>query len=295
MRHLKRNPFEYFGLTPQVVKEFDDETLFKLIKHIYRVLQLKHHPDRGGDPKKALELNLAFESINYDKNPQSFQQYKKQYLGRLSRKTLKKQLEELETQYRKLTFQHQILKERFWHYIEKVNSGLNELYKQGLVMKIKVFDIISHINFSDYVSFKRKNYFFKELILSEGLILRKNQNEKRYTCLKRYRFIGSIKREYLEPWNLMQRDLREERFFLKDYILKDTFIREALIFLTPEVRVNSYLFFFHPAEPEKVFLEGIALKLEEITRLEFLNILKNETVEQSLDNLEQEIKEVAEL
>lgn len=295
MKQVRKNPFEYFGLTPQIVKEFDDETLFKIIKNIYRVLQLKYHPDKGGDPKRALELNLAFESINFDKNPQAFQHYKRQYIERLSRKTLKKQLDDLETQQRKLTYQHQLLKERFWFYIEKGNISFKDLYKNGLALKLKIFDIISHINFSDYVTFKKKNYFFKDLIMSEDMILRRGPIEKKYTLLREYHFLGSIKREHLEPWNLMQRDLREEKFFLKDFLSKDTFIREALLFLNPEVKVNSYLFFFHRAEPQKVFLEGIAIKLEEITRLEFLNILRNETAEKTSETTSQDLKEIAEL
>jgi len=34
MKLRKKNPFEIFGLSPKIVKELDEEVLFKLIKSI---------------------------------------------------------------------------------------------------------------------------------------------------------------------------------------------------------------------------------------------------------------------
>ncbi len=279
MKKIKRNPFEIFGITPQLAKELSDETLYKIIKAIYRTLQLHYHPDRGGDPKKALELNLAFEAINYEKNPQAFIHYKKAYLQRLSRKTLKTELNILEQNLRKLTYHQELLKERFWQFLEKNFQYLKDLYREGFVLKVKLLDIISHINYSDYPGFKKKKQLFKELIFTPDTILKKAGINPKFILLKNYRLLGSVRRDYIEPWALMERTLKEEKFFLKDYLKKETFLKEIIMFLAPEIRGNSYLFFYHPSEPQKIYLEGLVLKLEEITQLEFLEILQKETIE----------------
>lgn len=280
MKKIKKNPFEIFGITPQLVKELNDEVLFKIIKGIYRVLQLYYHPDRGGDPKRALELNLAFEAINYEKNPQAFQHYKKLYLQRLSRKTLKKELETLKEAYRKLNYLNEVLKERFWNFLEKGDAYFEEVFKRGFVLRLKLLDIVSQLNFSDYVSFKKRKQFFKEVILSpESFILKKEALQQKYRKLKNYRYLGTIKREYFEPWNFLERSLKEEKFFLKNFLSKETFVREFLVYLQREPRPETYLFYLNPLEPGKVYLEGLILKVEEMTQLEFLRILKEETVE----------------
>lgn len=285
MKKFRFNPFEVFGVTPQIVKELDDETLFKLIKKIYRTLQMHYHPDKGGDPRKALELNLAFEAINYEKNPKSFQDYKKSYLLRLSRKTLKKELEEMKDRYRRLIYWHELLRERFWQFLENNDNYLRFLYKQGLVLKIKLLDVILQINFGNMTSFKNKGSFFKEIIIGPEVYLKKEAGRGRYQILKNYKFLGAAKREHLSPWVLMERDLREERFYLKDFMSKETFIREVLIYLTPEIKSNYYLFFYNYNEPHCVYLEGLVLKLEEITQLEYWEILNKESKE-GLANLQ---------
>ncbi len=275
MRKLKRNPFEVFGINPQLAKELNDEVLFKIIKGIYRTLQLYYHPDRGGDPKKALELNLAFEALNYEKNPQAFLNYKKAYVQRLSRKTLKRELEELQNAHRKLLYLNELLKERFWYFLERGAEFFKEAFQRGSVLKVKVLDIVSHINLSDYVSFKKKKQFFKEVIFpNEDFVLKRGASQENFFKIKNYKFLGTIKREYFEPWNFLERSFREEKFFLRDYLNKDTFVREFLVYLQPEIKSDSYLFYYNSLEPSKVYLEGLVLKVEELTQLEFLEILK---------------------
>lgn len=275
MRKIKKNPFEIFGITPQLAKEVNDEVLYKIIKNIYRTLQLYYHPDKGGDPKKALELNLAFEALNYVKNPQSFSNLKKTYIQRLSRKTLKKELEELEKIHRKLLYLNELLKERFWHFLEKGSDFFKEIFNRGFFLKVKLLDIVSHINFSDYISFKKKKHFFKEIIFSnEDFVLKKEAFQERYIKIKNYKFLGTIKRESFAPWNFLERSLREEKFFLRDYLNKDTFIRDLLIYLQPEIKSDFYLFYYNPLQPHRIYLEGLILKCEEITQLEFLEILQ---------------------
>lgn len=280
MKRFRVNPFEIFGLTPQVVKELDDETLFKLIKKLYHTLQLHYHPDRGGDPKKALELNLAYDALNLERNPQSFYYYKKSYIAKLSRKTLKTELENLKNTLRKQTYLQEVLKERFWHYLERDGNCHLGHCRAGFVLKLSLLDVIASLNLSDLVGFRKRAETFKEIILGQGIVLKKRAKAQKYQMLKHYKFLGSVKRELLSPWELVERDLREERFHLKDYMTKDTFIREVLYYLSPEIKANSYLFFYNFNDRERVYLEGLLVKVEEITHLEFLELLKKETVDQ---------------
>lgn len=275
------NPFEVLGLSPQIVKELDEEALYKLIKSVYRTLQLIYHPDKGGRAEKALELNLAFEALNLEKNPETFKKYRKAYIERLSRKTLRKELDEWQNKYRKLNFYLELLKERFWQFLEK---GKNE----ESVFRLKIFDLVSYINFSDLLRIK-KQMFFKEILLGSEFLLKKAGWENFYRLIKDYKFLGTVKREDLEPWTLLERNLKEERFFLKDYVKRETFIKEVLFYLSPELKINSYLFIYYPFEPQRVYLEGIILKIEEVSFLEFSEILKTKVLEIK----KQELKETS--
>jgi curved DNA-binding protein CbpA len=247
-----KNPFEIFGLSPSLVKELDDDTLFKLIKSIYKVLQLKFHPDRGGDPQKTLELNLAFELLNPKKNYEIFQKYKKAYIKRLSRKTLKNRVEEHETRLRRVEFLHELLKEKFWQYLE---SPL--LLKES--MYLELFDIVSQFNFSGRMGF-RSERFIKKIWLVNQILFKKEAGGKHVKQIKSFRILGTIKREHLEPWQILERDLREEGFTLKPFLKKEIFLRECLVFLRQELDTNSYLFVYYPEERDKVYLEGVILK-----------------------------------
>jgi len=295
MKNRKKNPFEIFGLSPQIVKEFDEETLFKLIKAIYRVFQLVYHPDKGGDPKKALEINLAFESINLDKNPENFRAYRKKYIERLSRKTLQREIEELKTQNRKLNFYNQLLKEKLWQYLENGFEYLKNLYEESKGLKIKLFDIVTYMNFSGLRNTK-KQMFFKEIILFKNLALKRNTYEEYYRKFLNYKYLGCIKREYLEPWVLLEREFKEDAQKFKNFIPKEAFIRECLVYLEAEIKSNSYIFFYNPEEFQKVFLEGVVIEFEKLEEEEVLNILNHKTInfekkEEILNGLNREVVE----
>ncbi len=269
------NPFEILGLSPQIVKELDEENLYKLVKSVYRTLQMIYHPDKGGCAEKALEINLAFEALNLEKNPEGFRKFRKLYIERLSRKSLKNQLEEWQNKYRKLSFYHELLKEKFWKFLEEGFEVLKKLTEnEEKNFRLKIFDLVSYINFSNFLRIK-KHMFFKEIVLSSQFLLKKAGWENFYHFIKNYKILGTVKREHLEPWALLVRNLKEERFFLNDYMKKETFIKEVLVYLTPELKSNSYLFFYYPSEPQKVYLEGMLLKVEELSSFELSEILKN--------------------
>jgi hypothetical protein len=68
--------------------------------------------------------------------------------------------------------------------------------------------------------------------------------------------LGTIKREHFSPWPFLSRDFKEEQMFLKDYMKRETFIKEALFFLTPELKPNHYLFVYPQGSKDLVYLEG---------------------------------------
>lgn len=291
----KRNPFEIFGLSPQIVKELDEETLFKLIKAIYRVFQLIYHPDKGGDPKKALEVNLAFENLNLEKNPEGFRNYRKKYIERLSRKTLQKELEELKVQNRKLSFYNELLKEKIWQYLESGFEYLKNLFEEDKKLKLRVFDMVTYMNFSGLRNIK-KQMFFKDLILTKNFVLKRKSYEEFYRKFLNYKYIGCVKREYLEPWLLLEREFKNETQRFKDFISKEAFIKECLIYLEAEIKPNSYIFFYNPDDFQKVFLEGVVIDYEKLSEEEFLNIFENKTINlekkvDTLNNLNSEMVE----
>ncbi len=263
----RKNPFEILGITPQMVKELDSETLFKIIKSNYRILQMRYHPDRGGDTAKVRELNLAFELLNLEKNPQTFEFYRKKYLERVSRKTLKNRLEELESAFRKLTFYNELLKESFWRYINQVRETYLNLSKEKGIY-LKVFDIVTHSNFS-YRKTLRKSLFFKEFFVFKDAVFLKK--EKKSEWLNNYFYIGVIKRDYIEPWVLLEREPGEEGY-LKSSIKEEIFVKECLVFLNAQPLHGSYVFFYSP-EKKRVILEGSIIKTEPILKKE-VSLLK---------------------
>jgi len=285
----KKNPFEIFGLSPQIVKELDEEILFKLIKAIYKVFQFTYHPDRGGDSKKALEINLAFEKINLEKNPESFRSYRNKYIKRLSRRTLRTELEELRVQNRKLSFYNELLKEKLWQYLENGFVYLNNSFERHKGLKLRLFDMVTYMNFSGLRNAK-KQMFFKDLIITKKYVLKRTGYEKYYRKFLNYKYIGCIKREYLEPWFLLERESKEENQKFKNFISKEVFIKECLIYLEPEIKINSYVFFYSPENFQKIILEGVVIECKEIGEDEVLNIFKNKVI-----NFEEKAKKLKSL
>lgn len=95
---MARNPFEVFGLTPEMVAGLSEKDLFAVIKSLYRALQKTVHPDvvkkspRKDTADKAVELNLAFESLNLDKNPVAFRRHRKTFIARRPKVVYQKSL-----------------------------------------------------------------------------------------------------------------------------------------------------------------------------------------------------------
>jgi hypothetical protein len=99
---VSKNPFEVFGLTPEMVGELSEKELFGVLKSIHRALQKTFHPDVPGRrpnngsgraaaqasaptaADRTVELNLAFEALDLERNPASFRRSRKSYVARRS-------------------------------------------------------------------------------------------------------------------------------------------------------------------------------------------------------------------
>lgn len=82
-----------------MVGQLSEKELFSVLKALYRALQKSVHPDlargrpRRGDAERAVELNLAFEALNLDKNPVAFRRHRKSFVARRPRQVYQKSLE----------------------------------------------------------------------------------------------------------------------------------------------------------------------------------------------------------
>ena len=115
-----KNPFAVLGISPEICSRLEDEDLFVLVRSAYRTLQTIYHPDRGGSHKKAIEVNLAFEMLDFRKDQERFAAHRERYIKRLCRagrgrvQELALQLEQLEKAQRRTAA----------NYYEYILSGL---------------------------------------------------------------------------------------------------------------------------------------------------------------------------
>ncbi|MBW1710772.1 MAG: J domain-containing protein [Deltaproteobacteria bacterium] len=123
-----KNPFEIFGLTPEMVYRMEERDIFSLVKTIYRQLQKVYHPDlnalrdkkaRVRDASRATEVNLAFEKLNLDKDSDSFRHYHKLYAARRN-KGLRKKINTLRKDLSEVEKRQEDLANNFMEYLLKV-------------------------------------------------------------------------------------------------------------------------------------------------------------------------------
>jgi curved DNA-binding protein CbpA len=271
-----KNPFSILGITPEMCNRLQDEDLFVLVKSAYRALQTIYHPDRGGSHKRAIEVNLAFELLDYRKNQEKFVRYRELYIKRLFRKSrdrareLEAQLEQQKSVCRK-TAQH------YYDYIlnrigcdERKNSiaslksmtiGLNDVaLQQNLPLALHTYGT----NYKQIRINDRGRSFVKEVGSS-------TYHERKYT-----RLLGSIPRDAVEilphlqgyettphvPFNLRNEKklLGYQKPVFKNIILQENFITYCLPHLRPFIRENSYLVSIN-SKNKSLILDGVIIKI----------------------------------
>ncbi|WP_022853334.1 J domain-containing protein [Thermodesulfatator atlanticus] len=286
---MRRNPFEVLGISPEIVRELDDEALFGLVKACYRALQRAYHPDlQGSDKEKAVELNLAFEALDLERNPDSFEAHRKAYLKRLSRRTQKRTIDELNKRLAQLLRQQELLADNFWRHLmeasEKANATL--FPEKPKMTKVLLLDIGLRFNAS-FTGFSRQVAFKEMLFDEEGKLYCRFPRRRNFQPVNFITLVGSVSRRRLEIWPLLERRPTKEAadaglpdlkaFQIINALQVEVFKRTCLPLLKTELKENSYLFSLHRRynvlEP-LVFLEGMILKIEAASPKDLNKIVK---------------------
>jgi hypothetical protein len=271
-----KNPFAILGIAPEMCNRLQDEDLFVLVKSAYRALQTIYHPDRGGSHKKAIEVNLAFELLDYRKNQDKFVRYRELYIKRLFRKS-RDRARELEAQLEQQTSVCRKTAQHYYDYIlnrigcdEHKNSiaalksmtiGLNDVaLQQNLPHALHTYGT----NYKQIRINDRGRSFVKEVGSS-------TYHERKYTTL-----LGSIPRDAVEilphlqgyettphvPFNLRSEKklLGYQKPVFKNLILQENFITYCLPHLLPFIRENSYLISIN-SKNKSLILDGVIIKI----------------------------------
>ncbi|QJA05433.1 J domain-containing protein [Thermosulfurimonas marina] len=258
---MRKNPFEVLGLSPRIVKELDEESLFRLVKACYRTLQQVYHPDlSSGSGEKALEINLAFEALNLRKNPESFRHWRRAYLRRLSRKTLQRRLEELHLQLGRNERERENLAETFWQsLLSRARQG-HLLSPPPQRLRLKIYDIGLQYRLP-YPVFGRRAPFKEFLFDEKGRLWIRLPGASDLRAGQSLRLLGGVPREKIEPWLLLEKTPSEGGLLPENFLQAETFKRACLPYLRHEIRPNLYLFSLRPEESSRLYLEGLLLEI----------------------------------
>jgi hypothetical protein len=295
-----KNPFELFGLSPEIVRTLEGKELFALIRSSYRALIMIYHPDRaplGNEPLKTLrnrkvaELNLAFEKLNHDRNPDSLQHFKELYVRRLSegwQKTIRK----LNHDIQELIRSNQTLSENYLRFLLEPDLTRQppEPAEQAALYNLKNWrlglrDLAINHNVRSSNWSLGANY--KEIKIDpEGRMFYKLPNRKRFIPVNFIRLLGAVDKGQVDLLPLLDRVLprdsqwpsskRQKSYpeYLKSFDLLNTLSLEdfrihCLPFLKPELAEGSFLFSIHrtPEGQDRISLEGLIIRVKPIKLL----------------------------
>ncbi len=283
----KKNPFEVLGFTPDIIRNLSDEDVAVLVKSQYRTLQQIYHPDRpGGDEERSREINLAYELLDSQRNPQSYIAFKELFLRQTP---IRKKLSELEEVVTEEKNRRERLFYKFIWYIRNffdfegemtvfnIAPARLQMYDTALGMSR---DVPISISISEAEIDENKKAFQYSLILREnnGVVEERRGKSIEY---ENKRLIGTIPehvvadlggiKEVLMPSQRLRRAImgsratgfpRELRYF--ENRIEPPQFYEILELLGPQITKNSYLFSINKEGREIYFsLEGRIMKIEE--------------------------------
>lgn len=286
-----RNPFAVFGITPQAAARLDNDTLFKLVKASYRILQLTYHPDklhkkseaaRRKGHEQATEINLAYERLNYAKDPDSFNQYKEQYLkssGRESRK-----INKMQQALQLVMDRNRDMAESFWDFFvqskkELKKDSVPELTCQGALENVcfSLIDIAikENVKTESWVS----GIGYKEIRFDEnGRMQYRFPLRKTFSDINFITLIGTIPKDKIDIDALLEKKPLKSALTIPNHspvqkipaahletmntIPISDFKWHCLPYLRSQIVEGNYLFALHRNAPDKIYLEGIVLKIK---------------------------------
>jgi hypothetical protein len=275
-----------------MVSELSERELFALLKSIYRALQKSFHPDTGQraeEGRKAVELNLAFEALDLDKNQPSFRRHRKAYMARRPESAYKSALilkNRLEDQYRSQdlladVFLAYLAQGAAWERLESASPPLVSLPAKGVLLGL--FDVALNSGLRQASWLLGSNY--KQIEIEEnGAMSVKNVGRSRFSRSDYIHLIGSVPVEALDLGPLLEKPPAKSfrgptpwpspsggqpREPVLNLVSRDNFKGRILQHLKPVLAERSYLFSLNKAEylsSGRISLEGVIIKLEFLDR-----------------------------
>ncbi|MDR2301820.1 MAG: J domain-containing protein [Deltaproteobacteria bacterium] len=298
---MPKNPFEVFGLTPELVDELSDKELYGVIKTMYRSLQKTFHPDITGrrkakvkaDPKgkdrsaeRAVELNLAFEALDLERDPASFKRLRKLYASRRPINAYQNSLllkDQLKAQMAKEdrlaeSFLSYMSLNAFNHKGDDNGSVIAPLPARGINLGLS--DVAISNNIRQVSWFLGSNY--KHLnIDANGQMSVKPVGRAKFAKANFIHLLGSVPVEELELTPLLERgqaqsfkcpalppgDSASAKISVLNLLSPENFKRYVLPILRPVLMERSYLFSLNNdiyTTSGLITLEGVIVKIEKI-------------------------------
>ena len=134
-----KSPFATLGFSKELVEELTNQELFNFVELHYKQLSKKYHPDRNkkkGSDKRFREIQDARDFLDLNKDPGTFEYYKKMFLRRTASK---KKVEDADRKFHLVAFENKVLKEGFFSYISSLANPSGTLFdkERRVVMQDK--------------------------------------------------------------------------------------------------------------------------------------------------------------
>lgn len=285
-----KNPFSVLGIAPQVISRLDNESIFKIVKACYRVLQLIHHPDRASKgpesvrikrTEQATQINLAYDRLNWTKNPESFVHYKEQYLKSVQRGT--KKIDKLQNALNLVVEKQRNTADSYWDYIahgeKSKGNGVLSCLDMLEGVSLQLIDIAMKRNMRSGSWTAGPGY--KEIRFDQGGQMHyRLAYKKTFSAVNFIKLVGTIPKDKLDVEPLLIKKPLKSAMYIANHspltrvrsnkhleitntIPVTEFKWHCLPLLDSDLADNCYLFSIHtnPAEQDIVFLEGILSRI----------------------------------
>ena len=288
---MARNPFEVFGLSPEMVSDLPEKELYGLIKAMYRSLLKSFHPDviaksasrAKKNQNRAVEINLAFEALNLEKDPVAFRRHRKTFVARRPQSILPKLeqlahdliLQKAREAHLADCFIKALLSPSGWFKEEPLPAGAVHFPPKNL--SLGLLDVAINQNLK-MVSWSLGSNYKQIRIDSEGHLMVKPVGRRRFAQADYIYLLGSIPIDVLDPLPILERlpcdyfktpalnakiGANGPNISVLNRINLENFKYHALIHLKPYIMERAYLFSLNRAEfaeTKCLTLEGLVVK-----------------------------------
>ncbi|MDQ7838527.1 MAG: hypothetical protein RDU59_08545 [Thermodesulfobacteriota bacterium] len=286
-----KNPFAILGITPQIVARMDDEALYNLVRACYRALQQAHHPDklrrqtesaRRKSTERAAEINLAYEKLNWAKDPNLFLLHKERYLKAPRRE--EKKLRDMQAILETVIGKQREMADSFWQYLgyseeQAARSDACSCLKMPASITLGIIDVAMRQNVRSEGWATGLGY--KEIRFDENSqMYYRLSRQRKFTAVNFIKLIGTIAKDkididallekkplkgvlYIQTQTPVKRSKSSKYLEVLNTIPISEFKWHCLPFLRPDIVEGRYLFSIHrkPSALDKVFLEGIVSRI----------------------------------